>query len=235
MLTLIKLEWQKHRIVTYMRNAFILAALLCLFIFAMDFLGIANDPDTGVPDTAPGMNHISATIELFANMSFLVFTGVMLSTFLVSPYRNGTIHLMFSYPIKRQKILAAQMLAVWIFNLTALVITKLLLYSCVQLGSQFMVPAFVSDFDMTSYRFYLQLILKSADLVSMGFIALYAGMATLSSKVTIVTSFLLIFLTQANIGDITLSNYAAVPLLLTVISVLFAFLSLYRAETKDLP
>lgn len=46
MLTLIKLEWQKHRIVTYMRNAFILAALLCLFIFAMDFLGIANDPDT---------------------------------------------------------------------------------------------------------------------------------------------------------------------------------------------
>ena len=69
----------------------------------------------------------------------------------------------------------------------------------------------------------------------MGFIALYAGMATLSSKVTIVTSFLLIFLTQANIGDITLSNYAAVPLLLTVISVLFAFLSLYRAETKDLP
>lgn len=60
-----------------------------------------------------------------------------------------------------------------------------------------MVPAFVSDFDMTSYRFYLQLILKSAVLVSMGFIALYAGMATLSSKVTIVTSFLLIFLTQA--------------------------------------
>lgn len=235
MLTLIKLEWQKHRIVTYMRNAFILAALLCLFIFAMDFLGIANDPDTGVPDTAPGMNRISATIELFANMSFLVFTGVMLSTFLVSPYRNGTIHLMFSYPIKRQKILAAQMLAVWIFNLAALVITKLLLYSCAQLGSQFMVPAFVSDFDMTSYRFYLQLILKSAVLVSMGFIALYAGMATLSSKVTIVTSFLLIFLTQANIGDITLSNYAAVPLLLTVISVLFAFLSLYRAETKDLP
>lgn len=116
MIKLIKLEWKKNQIGKYIRNAVILTALLCLFIFAMDFLGIANDPETGVPDTAPGMNNISSTIELFSSMAFLVFTGVMLSSFIVSAYKNKTMNLMFSYPVKRQKILVSQMLAVWIFN-----------------------------------------------------------------------------------------------------------------------
>lgn len=40
-------------------------------------------------------------------------------------------NLMFSYPIKRQKILASQMLAVWSFNFVALILTKLAIYMCV--------------------------------------------------------------------------------------------------------
>ena len=39
----------------------------------------------------------------------------MLSSFIVSAYKNKTMILRFSYPIKRQKILASQMLAVCIF------------------------------------------------------------------------------------------------------------------------
>lgn len=45
MLKLIKLEWKKNNIGKYIRNAIIMAALLCLFVFALAFLGIANDPD----------------------------------------------------------------------------------------------------------------------------------------------------------------------------------------------
>ena len=102
MLKLIKLEWKKNNIGKYVRNAVILAAVLCLFMFALAYLGIANDPDTGVPDAAPGNNTISSPIELFTSMSFLVFTSVMLSSFIVSAYKNKTMNLMFSYPIKRQ-------------------------------------------------------------------------------------------------------------------------------------
>jgi len=40
-------------------------------------------------------------------------------------------NLMFSYPIKRQKILASQMIAVWMFNLAAWTLTKLFIYSCI--------------------------------------------------------------------------------------------------------
>jgi len=55
-----------------------------------------------------------------------------------------------------------------------------------------------------------------------------------SSKAVIVTSFLLIFLTQANVGDFTLADNAVFPVILTLISLLFAFLSVCGAEKKDL-
>lgn len=234
MLKLIKLEWKKNNIGKYVKYAVILAAVLCLFLFAFDYLGIANDPETGVPDTAPGYSGISSAIELFTSMAYLVFTSVMLSSFIVSSYKNKTMNLMFSYPIKRQKILVSQMLAVWIFNFAALVLTKLLLYGCILLGSRFMDPAFPLDFNMTGVGFYIQLIVKSVVIATMSFIALFIGMAMNSSKATIISSFLLIILTQANVGDLTMSNSAVFPAALTLISLVFAFLSIYKAETKDL-
>ena len=203
MLKLIRLEWKKNNVGKYIRNVVIMSGLICLFIFALCYLGIANDPDTGVPDAAPGNSAISSSIELFTSMAFLVFTSVMLSTYIVSPYKNKTMNLMFSYPIKRQKILVSQMLAVWIFNFVAL-------------------------------GFYIQLLLKSVVIVTMSFIALFIGMAMKSSKATIVSSFLLIFLTQANVGDFSLADNAILPVVLMVLSLIFAFLSIYNVETKDL-
>ena len=234
MLKLIKLEWKKNNIGKYMRNAVILAAILCLFLFALAYFGIADDPDTGVPDAAPGNEMISSSIELFTSMSFLVFTSVMLSSFIVSAYKNKTMNVMFSYPIKRQKILISQMLAVWIFNFAALVLTKLFIYGCILLGSCYMVSSFPIDFNMAGLEFYIQLIVKAIVIVSMSFISLFVGMAMKSSKAAIITSFLLIFLTQANIGDLTMANNAVFSGILIIISFVFALLSICRVETKDL-
>ncbi len=234
MLKLIKLEWKKNNIAKYIRNVVILAAVLCLFLFALCYLGIADSPDSGIPDAAPGNDMISSSIELFTSMAFLVFTGVMLSGFIVSSYNNKTMNLMFLYPIKRQKILVSQMLAVWIFNFTALAATKLLIYGCVLLGSQFMVSSFPLDYNMAEPGFYVQLLVRSIVTVTMGFIALFIGMAMKSSKATIVASFLLILLTQANMGDLTFRDNAVIPVILTVVSLVFAFLSVREAETKDL-
>jgi len=91
-----------------------------------------------------------------------------------------------------------------------------------------------SGFNMASLSFYVQLILKSVVIVSMSFIALFIGLAMKSSKATIISSFLLIFLTQANIGDFTMKNNLVFPVILTLISLVFAVLSVYNAETKDL-
>lgn len=109
MIKLIRLEWKKNNIASYIRYAAVLAALLGVFLYAL-FWGIANEPD-GTLDAAEGMNVISSPVELFTGIAFLIFTSAMLASFIVSAYKNKTMNLMFSYPIKRQKILAAQMLA----------------------------------------------------------------------------------------------------------------------------
>lgn len=233
MLKLVRLEWKKNNIGKYIKGVIIMAALLGLFVFALAFLGIANDPD-GTLDAAPGTDVISAPIELFTSMAFLIYTSVMLASFIVSAYKNKTMNLMFSYPIKRQKILASQMIAVWTFNFAALILTKLAIYMCVFFGAKFMQSSFTVDFSIGSLSFYIQLILKSVVIVSMSFIALFVGMAIKSSKATIVTSFLLIFLTQANIGDFTMAGNAVFPIILTAISLLFAALSIVNVESKDL-
>ncbi len=234
MLKLIKLEWKKNNIGKYICKVVILAAILSLFIFAFAYLGIANDPDTGMPDAAPGNDTISAPIELLTGMSFLLLAGAMLSSFIVSAYKNKTMDLMFSYPIRRQKILVSQMLAVWIFCFAALTLTKLLIYGCILLGSQFMTSAFPLDFNMASMGFYVQLIVKSIVVVTMSFISLFIGTVMKSSKATIISSFLLIILTQANIGDLTMADNAVFPVILMFVSLIFAFFSIRGVETKDL-
>lgn len=233
MVKLIRMEWKKNNLKKYIYSAVILAVLLCLFIFALAFWGIAEDPD-GTLDAAPGANVISSSVELFTSMSFLIFTSVMLASFIVSAYKNKTMNLMFSYPIKRQKILASQMLAVWIFNYAALVLTKLFIYTSIFVGSRFMETSFIIDIDMGSLSFYAQLAVKSFVIVSMGFIALFVGIRMRSSKAAIITSFLLIFLTQANIGDFSMAGNRIFPAILTFISLGFAVLTICSAETKDL-
>jgi hypothetical protein len=233
MFKLIKLEWKKNNIRKYIIGTVIMAIFLGAFVFAVAFLGIANDPD-GTLDAAPGTDVISAPIELFTSMAFLIYTSVMLASFIVSAYKNKTMNLMFSYPIKRQKILASQMIAVWSFNFAALTLTKLAIYLCVFLGTKFMQSSFTIDFSIISLSFYIQLILKSVVIVSMSFIALFVGIAMKSSKATIITSFLLIFLTQANVGDFTLAGNVVIPLILTIISFGFVILSVYHTENRDL-
>ena len=70
MLKLIKLEWKKNNIGKYIRNAVILAIILCTFLFALAYLGIANDPDTGVPDAAPGNEMISSPLNCLRGCLF---------------------------------------------------------------------------------------------------------------------------------------------------------------------
>lgn len=171
-------------------------------------------------------SHILSEVESIADTVAIIHHGKMM--------KEIRMNLMFSYPIKRQKILVSQMLAVWIFNFVALVLTKLLIYGCILLGSQFMVSSFPLDYNMASMGFYIQLLLKSVVIVTMSFIALFIGMAMKSSKATIVSSFLLIFLTQANVGDFSLADNAILPVVLMILSLIFAFLSIYNVETKDL-
>ena len=226
---LIKLEWEKYEIGKYIRNAAILIVLLVIFNYAMTFLGIANDPDTGVPDMG-----VSTNVELLTDITFLIFAAAMHATFIIGAYKNKTMNLMFLYPLNRKKIMAAKMLAVCIFCFAGIVIAKLACYGVSNLG--FMMgqkASFPMDYNMLSVSFYSQLLIRSAATISISLLALLIGMIAKSSKVTVISSFLLIILMQGNVGGATLKDNLAVPIVLMAISVLAAILIVQRVEKKD--
>ena len=231
---LIKLEWEKYEIGKYRRNAAILIVLLVIFNYAMTFLGIANDPDTGVPDMAISNMGVSTNVELLTDITFLIFAAAMHATFIIGAYKNKTMNLMFLYPLNRKKIMAAKMLAVCIFCFAGIVIAKLACYGVSNLG--FMMgqkASFPMDYNMLSVSFYIQLLIRSAATISISLLALLIGMIAKSSKVTVISSFLLIILMQGNVGGATLKDNLAVPIVLLAISVLAAILMVQRVEKKD--
>ena len=231
---LIKLEWEKYEIGKYIRNAAILIVLLVIFNYAMTFLGIANDPDTGVPDMAISNMGVSTNVELLTDITFLIFAAAMHATFIIGAYKNKTMNLMFLYPLNRKKIMAAKMLAVCIFCFAGIVIAKLACYGVSNLG--FMMgqkASFPMDYNMLSVSFYSQLLIRSAATISISLLALLIGMIAKSSKATVISSFLLIILMQGNVGGATLKDNLAVPIVLLAISVLAAILMVQRVEKKD--
>ena len=247
MLKLIKLEWKKNNIGKSIWIAMIMTAVLCLFIVGTsgELLSIAaaslydnngNPVGTDVASVAGmefyGRNIFDATVGIFTNMSFIIFTGVMLAGYIVGAYEKGTMRLMFSYPIKRRKIILSKILAVWIFNVAALIISKVFI-SVVLLTANPIARITTEEIQIDSPRFWLYLLLNSVVMVSIAFIALPVGLQFRSSKAAIVAAVIVVCFSQGNIGSYTLADSAPFYLMLLILAAAAVFLSIYNVERKD--
>lgn len=229
MMKLIRLEWKKNNIGVYIRNAAIATAVLLVFMLMM-----AGELETEETMQLYGRGMLGTSVELFVNMTYIVFTGVMLASFIVGSYSKKTMNLMFSYPIKRQKILLSQMAAVWIFNLAAMVVSKLLIYAILLLARPYLGISAV-DIAFGALSFWLDILLRSAAMVSIAYISLPVGLKMKSSKATIVTAVIIVCFTQGNIGSVSLVNNMPFYGILFVLSAVSVYLSVYNVERKDLP
>ncbi len=229
MIKLIRLEWKKNNIGKYIRNALIMTVILSLLL-----VGMAGELEAVETVQSYGTSMTNAAIDLFMNMAYIIFTGVMLSSFIVGAYEKRTMHLMFSYPINRKKILLSKMAAVWIFNFVAMVISKLFVYMLLILLKPFLGIS-AAGIAFGALSFWLDIILGSAVMVSISYIALPVGLLMKSSKAAIVTAVIITFLTQGNIGTATLVNNIPFYVLLVILAAWAVFLSIHRVEVRDLP
>lgn len=227
MIKLIRLEWKTNRIGRYIRNAVIMTAALFAF-------SLLTAPEMSAMDTvaAYGRSMMSAMVDLLTHMAYMIFTGVMLATFIVGAYENRTMNLLFSYPVKRKKILAAKMLAVWIFNYAALVISKLAIYAGL-FGTSSVTHISASDIRLGGASFYLNILISSGVMVSISFIALLIGMKLHSSKTVIVAAVILTLFTQGNIGEFTLSGSVPFYGVLMLLSIAAVALLVSDVEKRD--
>lgn len=228
MIKLIKLEWKKYSLWKYVRGAAITTAVMLGML-----LLISSDPDTGVLVPQVGKSTIHALTELFLNMSYQVFTGVMLAGFVVSEYETGRIRLMFSYPIRRWKIIAAKIAAVCLFTFLALLGSKILVYG--------ILLALRSEEDtgihLGEVSLWTGAVLGAGVSVLGGCIPLFVGMKTKSSRAMLIAAFVIMLgvmgLTQGNVLPFT-EGGSAVGYALQILGAPAAFFAaVYRIETED--
>lgn len=225
---LIKLEWKKNCMGKMIRNAAIMTAGVLFFILMTAGVAGADMAEQGFFNKS----FINASVELYAHMSYMIFTGVLLAGFVVSDYNKGTIRLLFSYPIKRKKLMLAKIFAVWIFSFTALTVSKLLMYGAV-LATRSLTHIPASDIPYGNWLFWVEMFLGGAAMISISFISLLIGMKMHSSKATVVASIVIICFTQGNIGEFTLVNSVPFYLVLFVLAIVSVFLAIYHVEKKD--
>ena len=225
---LIKMEWKKNSLGKMIRNAAIMTAGILFFVLMTAGVAGADVTKRGFFDKS----FIHASVELYAHISYMIFTGVLLAGYVVDDYKKGTIRLLFSYPVKRKKLVLAKVFAVWIFSFTALIVSKLLMYA-VALATRNLTHISASDIPYGYWLFWVELILSAAAMVSISFIALPVGMKMCSSKATVVSSILIVCFTQGNIGEFTLVNSVPFYVVLFVLAIVSVILAIYNVETKD--
>ncbi len=228
---LMKLEWKKNNLKKYIFKATVMTIILFLML-----LMTSGELDNQETVEAYGQSMVYAAVKMFSDICFILCTAVMLASVIIGAYRDKTMDLMFSYPMKRQKILLSQMLVVWIFNVTALILCKLLIYG------GFFLAGFWADITLQGITsgeifgeaaFWLELVMDSAAMVSISYTVLFIGMRMKSSKAAILASLAVIVLTQGNIGSYTFINNIPFYLFLMVLAVIAVFLCIYKIEEKD--
>lgn len=228
MMKLIRLEWKKNNILKYIRNAVITTTVLLVFI-----LMAARELETQETVGSYGKGMLDSSVGLFVHMSYIIFTGVMIAAYIVGAYEKKTMNLMFSYPIKRRKIILAKVSAVWIFNFLAMVVSKVVIYLVLILAKS-SIGITAESIPVGELSFWLDMVLSSAAMVSISFIALPIGLKMKSSRAAIVASVIIVFLTQGNIGGATLVNNMTFYAMLFVAAAVSVYLSVCNVETKDL-
>lgn len=228
MLKLLKLEMKKIKFGGYIRSALIanlvIVGMLLIIIFA-------SKSDGNLECTT--FQFIFPMVESLVKATFIIFASVLLARFIIEEYKNNTITLLFMYPINRKKLIAAKLLIVVIFTFTAIVLSNIFI--------DFVLYTINNIFSFTTEKLTTEMALNSllnigtGALASagMGLIPLFFGMRKKSVPTTIVSAILIVILICSNNGGFSLSSIIAIPITLSVIGVLIAYLSIRNIEHID--
>ncbi|MDN8590560.1 ABC transporter permease [Paenibacillus sp. 11B] len=231
MLKLIQLELRKHRFARNFRTAGIAVLVLILFLFLIGYT------DLGAEDYAFADYSVSfMLIDTFARAVFIIFGGALIAKLIISEYRNKTMNVMFTYPIKRHKIIAAKLIIVFVFTFMMILLTDVLMGALLVAVNQFydFIPDTLTMRD--AWVLLLKYVVSSLSAAGMALIPLFFGMRKHSVTTTLVSSILLVMVVCSGFNGPTFSinTIIVIPLTLGAIGIWVASLSMFSLETKDM-
>lgn len=231
---LIRLEYRKNKTGKYIMKALVLLICFLVFFYAFTYLGIAIME--GTEEVEPDVyGRLTEIVTGFVEIFYLILTGSMYASFIVEAYQKKTMHLMFTYPISRYKILLSQILAVWIFSVCAQMITRAAVFGMLAAVGQFQTPDFLLDFNLADWRFWWMQMISSVLITTMSLIALWAGVQRRSTRMVLIVALALMFVKKGNIGGLSVRNIDWVPFAFAALAVLMTAAALWNVDKKDVP
>lgn len=226
---LIALEWRKWKFGGFLRNGLLACAALVFWC-----VGNRGGNVEGYRDYGDAF----AEIGTYVMCTFVVFAAVMLARIVIDEYRNKTIGVLFGYPVRRYKLLAAKLALVALLTF-GMALAANVLVSAALLWREHAWPSFSHPQPLTLAILAEEaerIVIHAASAAGMGLMPLFFGMLRKSVPVTIVPSFFLVLLGSGIYSRdeaMPASTEAWLALVWLAAGTALSALALRRAERED--
>jgi ABC-type transport system involved in multi-copper enzyme maturation permease subunit len=222
---LLRLEIKKANLKKYIIAAIVCIAFILLFM-TVSIVDTLAHPTTQVKDSFDSMIRMAS---LLVTGTFLVFSSVMYVDTTISGYKNRTVLILFSYPIKRERLIAAKMILVSVFTAIA-IFTGFLCSMAYLVFVESHFDALLNSVTSANLQFGL---LKAFEWTLLGvilsLIPFGVGMLRKSTSTAIVCAFILIVLMQPIMGRATVGEFLLKTIVALIISASISVYALRRS------
>ena len=126
MLRLMKLEFRRNKIKTYIIASAVAGVMMTGFLFLLAYAPrIDHDADLRM---FAGYNNLISLFFMVDMAVFATLSGTMYARFIIEEYKEKRAILLFSYPVKRDRIMLAKLVAVFLFVVIAMMLSSLLAF-----------------------------------------------------------------------------------------------------------
>ncbi|MGE7920138.1 ABC transporter permease [Viridibacillus sp. NPDC093762] len=233
MFKLMKLEWKKNQLSSYFKGLVfcILGILAAVCLMAW---GSKVEDDLMFRDYTEFMS----LTNIFIRIVFIIFSSVILSRLVIDEYRNKTIQLLFSYPLKRKKLMQAKLSIVFGFCFFSIIIATFIISVIIYFLNP-MLEFFATPMSLSEIVAIVPTTFISAFMTAgVSLIPLYFGMRKKSTATTITSAVIISFLINGNVSSggtqVSLIQFIVVPITLCLLGLLIGYLSYHKVEKIDL-
>lgn len=229
MLHLIKLELKKNKLGWYV-NGVILANVIILGLLCM----------FPILERLEGQQTLTSLTDYFmmsgamVRGTMIVFAAVLISKVIIDEFKNRTHLVMFTYPVRRKKILSAKLILIFTFTLLSMVLSNLfVIHGFIGLNQLF---HFTNAMSLTSADYTAgigSLLMFNLATAGAALVPLYFGMKKFSTPATIVSSLLIVMVTSSAGSGFSLASIIYIPLALAFIALGIVVLAVRNIEHID--
>ncbi|WP_374964205.1 ABC transporter permease [Lysinibacillus sp. RS5] len=229
MLKLIQLEIKKFRLFDYWPGVLIANVGFIAFLSMIFFI---EKNDGNIP--FENFDMVMSIGNSIIRATFLIFSSIIMVKLVIDEYKNKSIDIMFTYPISRKKIMWAKLIIIVFFTFITIMLSTLFIGALIYLLDTMynIIPGGISVEDI--YRNLMASFLGALASAGLSLIPLFFGMRKKSAPATIVSSIILVTLSNSTGNNFTLFSFIAIPISLGLIGILIGYLTVRNIEYVDI-